>query len=74
MKTKLLKKVKEGIYAKKVKLFGIPMYRVESSISQFQHAGFYCASKEDLLNILRQVRLESARTLFIKKRDRRMRV
>ncbi len=71
MKVKLLKKVKRGVFATKVKKFGFDMYRIEVSFGSPVLSGYYAVSRSEAIDIVREVRLKTARDLFRKKKERR---
>lgn len=73
MKTKLLTKVRKGIFATKVKRFGFEMYKISSEHNGSDN-GVYCIDKEDAISVLRQMRIEAARNMMPRKHERRLRL
>lgn len=72
MKTKLLKKVRNGIFATKVSKFGYDMYKISSTNGMGSDNGIYCITKEITVDILRELRLEAARNILQRKTERRL--
>lgn len=73
MKAELLKKVKNGVFATKVRRFGFEMYKISSN-NNGADEGIYCTNKKDLISIIREMRLEYARQIFRKRTERRLRI
>ena len=73
MKTKLLTKVRKGIFATKVKRFGFEMYKISSEHNGSDN-GVYCIDKEDAISVLREMRIEAARSMMPRKYERRLRL